>query len=220
LHFDFSSIAIRRNTPVRSGFRAPDRILRKSTMTILSPEQVAAAKANVDAFFGLAGKAFEGVEKLVALNLQVVRSTLAEAQENVTKVPGTTDPQQWFALQAGFTGPFAEKSLSYSRQVLDIASTMQAEVTQLAQTQYERYNARVQALVEEAAKSAPAGSEAAIAAWKSAITATTTLYETLQKTGQQAVQVAGSNFDALTASASKAVRSNSGQAPVAAGAKR
>jgi phasin family protein len=213
-------MTIRRNTSVRSGFRAPDRILRNSTMILSSPEQVAAAKANLDAFFGLTGKVFEGIEKLVALNLQVVRSTLAEAQENVTKVPGTTDPQQWFALQAGFTGPFAEKSLSYSRQVFDIASTTQAEVTQLAQAHYDRYNDRVQTLVEEAAKHGPAGSEAAIAAWKSAIAATTTLYETLQKTGQQAVQVAGSNFDALTASASKAVRSNSGQAPVAAGAKR
>ncbi len=189
-------------------------------MTILSPEHIAAAKANLDAFFGLTGKVFEGVEKLVALNLQVVRSTLAEAQEHMTKVPGTTDPQQWFALQAGFTGPFAEKSLSYGRQVFDIASATQAEVSQLAQAQCERYNARVQALVEEAAKSAPAGSEAAIAAWKSAITATTTLYETLQKTTQQAVQVAGSNFDAVTATASKAVRGNSEQAPVAAGAKR
>ncbi|NPT56834.1 phasin family protein [Paraburkholderia elongata] len=189
-------------------------------MILSSPEQVAAAKANLDAFFGLTGKVFEGVEKLVALNLQVVRSTLAEAQENVTKVPGTTDPQQWFALQAGFTGPFAEKSLSYGRQVFDIASTTQAEVTQLAQAHYERYNDRVQALVEGAAKNAPAGSEAAIAAWKSAITTTTTLYETLQKTGQQAVQAAGSNFDTLTATASKAVRSNPQQAPVAAGAKR
>ena len=189
-------------------------------MALSNTEQVAAAKANLDAFFELGGKVFEGVEKLVALNLQVVRSTLAEAQENVTKVPGTTDPQQWFALQAGFTGPFAEKSLSYGRQVFDIASTTQAEVTQLAQAHYERYNGRVQALVEDAAKHTPAGSEAAIAAWKSAITATTTLYETLQKTGQQAVQVAGSNFDALTATASKAVRSNPQQAPVAASAKR
>jgi phasin family protein len=220
LRFDLSTIAIRRNTPIQLGFRAPDRILRNSTMTLLSPEQVAAAKANFDAFFGLTGKVFEGVEKLAALNLQVIRSTLAEAQENMTKVPGTPEPQQWFALQAGFIGPFAEKSLSYGRQVFDIASTTQAEVTQLAQTQYERYNNRVQALVEEAARSSPAGSEAAIAAWKSAIAATTTLYETLQKTGQQAVQAVESNFDAVTATASKAVRSNTDQAPVAAGAKR
>jgi len=190
-------------------------------MALSSPEQIAAAqKASLDAFFGLTGKVFEGVEKLVALNLQVVKSTLADAQENMTKVPGTTDPQQWFALQAGFNGPLAEKSLSYGRQLFDIASTTQAEVTQLAQTQYERYNASVQALIEEAAKSAPAGSEAAIAAWKSVIGATTTLCETLQKTGQQAVEVAGSNLDAVTATASSAARRNAEQAPVASSAKR
>ena len=184
-----------------------------------SPEQTAAAKASIDTFFGLTGKVFEGAEKLAALNLQVVRSTLAEAQENMTKAPGTTDPLHWFALQSGFTGPFAEKSLSYGRQVFDIASTTQADVTQFTQTQYERYNARVQAFIEEAAKNAPAGSEAAIAAWKSAISATTTLYETLQKTGQQAVQVAGTNFDAVTATAAKAARRNAEQVPAAAGAK-
>jgi DNA-binding ferritin-like protein len=78
----------------------------------------------------------------------------------------------------------------------------------------------VQALVEETAKHAPAGSEAAIAAWKSAIAATTNLYETLQKTVQQAVQVAGSNIDEVTATAPEAVRSNPGQVPVTAGAKR
>ncbi|WNC91320.1 TIGR01841 family phasin [Paraburkholderia sp. FT54] len=188
-------------------------------MALSSPEQAAAVKASLDAFFGLTGKIFEGAEKLAALNLQVFRSTLTEAQENMTKASGTPDPLQWFSLQAGFTAPFAEKTLSYGRQVFDIASTTQAEVTQFTQTQYERYNARVQAFVEEAAKNGPAGSEAAIAAWKSAIGASTTLYETLQKTGQQAVQVAGSNFDAVTATASKAARRSAEQATVAAGAK-
>ncbi|HEX7821136.1 MAG TPA: TIGR01841 family phasin, partial [Sphingobium sp.] len=119
---------------------------------------------------------------------------------------GTTDPQQWFTLQASFTAPFAEKSLSYGRQLFDIASTTQAEVAQLAQKQYERYNARVQAFIEEAAKSAPAGSEAAIAAWKSAISATTALGETLQKTGQQTVEMVGTNLEAVTASASRAAK--------------
>jgi phasin family protein len=190
-------------------------------MALSSPEQIAASqKAGLDAFFALTGKVFEGVEKLVALNLQVVRSVLAESQENLTKAPATTDPQQWFTLQAGFTAPFVEKSLSYGRQLFDIASITQAEVTQVAQSQYERYNAKVQALVDEAAKSAPGGSEAAIAAWKSAISATTTLYESLQKTGQQAVEMAGTNLEAVTASASKAAkRSAAESAAVAASAK-
>jgi phasin family protein len=186
-------------------------------MALSSPEQIAVAqKTNLDALFGLTGKVFEGVEKLIALNLQVVKSTLADAQESTTKASGTTDSQQWLALQAGLTGPFAEKLVSCGRQLFDIASTTQAEVTQLAQAQCELYNTRVQALVEEAAKSAPAGSEAAIAAWKSAICATTTLCEALQKTGQQAVQVAGCNFDAVTATASKAARSTIERASEAA----
>ena len=189
-------------------------------MALSSPEQVAASqKASLDAFFGLTGKVFEGVEKLVALNLQVVKSTLAESQDNLTKVPGVSDPQQWFTLQAGFTAPFVEKSLSYSRQLFDIALTTQTEVAQLAQAQYERYNARMQVFIEEAAKSAPAGSEAAIAAWKTAISATTTLCESLQKTGQQAVEMAGTNLEAVTASASKAAKRSDESAAVAASAK-
>ena len=52
-------------------------------MSLLTPEQIAAAqKANLETLFGLTTKAFEGVEKLIELNLQVVKSTLAEGQEN------------------------------------------------------------------------------------------------------------------------------------------
>jgi hypothetical protein len=43
---------------------------------MLTQEQIAAAhKANLETFFGLTNKAFEGVEKLVELNLQVVKAT-------------------------------------------------------------------------------------------------------------------------------------------------
>ena len=43
-------------------------------MSFLTPEQFAAAnKANLETLFGLTNKAFEGVEKLVELNLQVAK---------------------------------------------------------------------------------------------------------------------------------------------------
>jgi Phasin protein len=42
----------------------------KEDLTMLTAEQVLAAqKANVETLFGLTNKAFEGVEKLVELNL-------------------------------------------------------------------------------------------------------------------------------------------------------
>ena len=50
---------------------------------MLTAEQVVAAhKANVETLFGLTGKAFEGVEKLVELNLQVAKAALGEVAEN------------------------------------------------------------------------------------------------------------------------------------------
>ena len=70
-------------------------------MTLLTPEQFAAAqKANFETLFGLTNKAFEGVEKLVELNLQVVKSTLAESQENAQRALSVKDAQELLALQA------------------------------------------------------------------------------------------------------------------------
>ena len=51
-------------------------------MMQFTPEQIAAAqKANLETLFGLTSKAFEGVEKLVELNMQVAKTTLAEVAE-------------------------------------------------------------------------------------------------------------------------------------------
>ena len=48
---------------------------------ITAEQVVAAQKANVETLFGLTSKAFEGVEKLVELNLQVAKAALGEAAE-------------------------------------------------------------------------------------------------------------------------------------------
>ena len=49
---------------------------------MLTPEQILAShKANVETLFGLTNKAFEGVEKLVELNLQVARTAIGEVAE-------------------------------------------------------------------------------------------------------------------------------------------
>lgn len=188
-------------------------------MNLLTPEQIAASqKSNVDAAYGLATKVVEGMQRLAELNLKTIQSTLAEAQQNALKAFSMNDPQEWFALQAALFAPATEKVQSYSRQLFEIVSATQGAFAQVTQTQYEAYNLRVQTLVEDVAKSAPAGSEAALAGWKSAIGATHTLIETLQKTSQQAVQVAESNFDAVTTAASKTARRAAEQ--VSAGAKR
>ena len=55
-------------------------------MSSLAPEQIfASQKAGFDTLYSLAAKSFEGFEKLVELNVQTVKSSLAENQDLVGK---------------------------------------------------------------------------------------------------------------------------------------
>ena len=57
-----------------------------------TPEQVVAVqKANIDSFFGLSGKAFEGVEKLVDLNVKASKAALSESASHAQAVLSVKD---------------------------------------------------------------------------------------------------------------------------------
>ena len=189
-------------------------------MSLLTPEQIVAAqKANLETLFGLTGKAFEGVEKLVELNLQAIRSNIAESQEHAQRVLSAKDPQELLALQASYAQPAAEKLLSYGRHVYEIAAATQTEFARVAEAHYEDQNRKVQSLVENVARNAPAGSETAVAVMKSAINAANTTYETVHKATKQAVEMAESNFNAATAAASQAAAQASRSAAAASAKK-
>ena len=55
-------------------------------------------KSNVETLFGLTGTAFEGIEKLVELNLQVAKSAMADAAANAKAVLSVKDAQELLAL--------------------------------------------------------------------------------------------------------------------------
>jgi len=72
----------------------------------MTAEQVLAAnKANVETLFGLTQKAFEGVEKLVELNLQVAKTAMSEAAESTRAALSVKDAQELVALQQSLLQP-------------------------------------------------------------------------------------------------------------------
>ena len=104
---------------------------------MLTAEQVVAAhKANVETLFGLTNKAFEGVEKLVELNLQVAKAALGEVADTTRAALSVKDAQELLALQATLLQPAAEKAAAYSRHLYDIAAATNAEVTKVAEAQF------------------------------------------------------------------------------------
>ncbi len=174
-------------------------------MTPFTAEQMMAAhKANVETLFGLTNKAFEGVEKLVELNLQVAKTSLDEAAKTTSSALSVKDAQELLALQASLLQPSAEKAAAYSRHVYDIVSGTNAEVTKVAEEQIADAQKAMLTMVDTAVKNAPAGTENAVALVKSAVAAANNAFESVQKATKQAAEVAEANFQAVTETAVKA----------------
>ena len=163
-------------------------------------------KSNVETLFGLTGTAFEGIEKLVELNLQVAKSAIADAAANTKAALSVKDAQELMALQAGLLQPAAEKAAAYSRHLYDIAASTNAEVTKVAEATASEAQAKFMAVVDSAVKNAPAGSENAVALVKSAVAAASNAFEGVQKAVKQASDVAEANFQAISTSAAKATQ--------------
>ena len=175
--------------------------------TPFNTEQFTAAqKANLETLFGLTGKAFEGMEKLVELNMQVAKATLAEVAENAQAAMSVKDAQELLTLQAGLLQPAAEKAAAYSRHLYEILAGTNAEVTKAAEATMADGQKKVLALVDTAVKNAPAGTESAVALVKSAVSAANNAYESVHKAAKQAAEVAESNFQAMTSTAVKATQ--------------
>ena len=176
--------------------------------TSFTPEQfLAAQKASFETLFGLTTKAFEGVEKLVELNMQVAKTSLTEAAETTYAAMSVKDAQELLTLQAGLLQPAAEKAAAYSRHLYDIMAGAGAEFTKTAEAQMADGQKKVLAMVDTAVKNAPAGTESAVALVKSAVAAANNAYESAHKAAKQATEVAEANFAAVTATAVTATKS-------------
>ena len=136
---------------------------------------------------------------------------------------GAWDAQELLALQAGLIQPLAEKTAAYSRHLYEIASgtgaefgkAFEAEVAEV-QNRFAEFGkvfaadaAEAQktfvALVGNAAKNA-AGTETAVDVMKSAVTAASNAFESVQKAMKQAGEVAEANFNTFATTAVNATK--------------
>jgi phasin family protein len=181
-----------------------------SEMTTFNPDQFAATnKANIETLLSLTNSAFANAERLAALNLNTARSVLEDSVSNTKALLGTKDVQELVSLQASLIQPLLEKSVSYARSVYEIASQGQEELAKVLEVQLAELNKNVSSALDKAAKSAPAGSDVAVAAVKSAIAAANSAYDNFSKAVKQATEIAEANVAAATNATVKAVTTTS-----------
>ena len=155
-----------------------------------------AQRQNLDAMMKLSHKAFEGVEKMVELQLNAAKATLQETAEKFNALMSVKDAQEVVALNKEMAAPNTEKALAYSRAIYDIASQTSGEVQRLVDAKIAEANKKLVDTLDEFAKTAPAGSEAVVQMMKSSLTAANSAYETANKAARQVVEMAERNLRA------------------------
>ena len=172
---------------------------------IATPENLASTnKAAVESFLTLANTAFASAERLAALNLNTARSFLEDGMANAKALLGAKDLQQLMALQTTLAQPSVEKLVAYSRDIYEIATQTQEEVSKIVESQFAEMNKNVSSVLDKAAKNAPAGSDVAVAAVKSAIAAANSAYDNMSKAAKQVAEIAEANMAAATNATVKA----------------
>ncbi|QWE27843.1 phasin family protein [Polynucleobacter sp. AM-7D1] len=176
----------------------------------LTPEQIAAAqKANLETLSGLTNQALQSIEKLVELNMHIAKQSLGDSMSSAKKALEVKDIQQLLAHQAEAVQPMAEKIMAYSRHLYELAHETQASFTKSAEKEFQAGQVKINALVEDWTKNAPAGSEAAVVAIKQAIASATNVFETSQKAVKHAVEITQTNLSNANSSVEKTIKAAS-----------
>lgn len=167
---------------------------------------IAANKANLEAFEGAAKKAYAGVEKLVDLNMTASKAAMGESFSFAQAAMAVKTPQEFMTLQTGFFQPMAEKSAAYFQHVQSIATEGSAEFTQQVEAKMAEAQKAIAASMDQMVKNAPAGSEAAVAAFQSAMSNGQKAVEQTQAAIKKATATAQANFAAASEQATDMVK--------------
>jgi phasin family protein len=171
---------------------------------IFTPEQFAAAqKRQIETVLAISQKAFEGVEKVVALNLQATKAALEEAGDVVVNAK---DPQALFTAQGELLQPAAEKAAAYGRELYEITSQSTAEFSRYTEESVAAARKQLLAFIDSAVKNAPAGSENVANLFKTSVIAANEAFDGAQRLAKQATESVEANVSALAANAGKVAK--------------
>ncbi|MBL0141209.1 MAG: phasin family protein [Betaproteobacteria bacterium] len=141
----------------------------------------------------------DSAERLLALQIGFAKTALGDATQAARAAAGTKDVQQLLALRTQAAETAMTQWLEYSRNLYEVASEAQAEISRLAEERLADLQRGITESVDQAAKSAPAGSDVAVAAMKSSLAAATAAFDSFAKAARGAASFSDAGVKAATA---------------------
>jgi phasin family protein len=161
-------------------------------------------KTAVDAAVRFALVSVDSAERLFALNVATTKNSIDGAARNLAAISSVKDVQELNNLRTKLAESSLEQAVDYSRNVYELSAATQAEYTSLAEDRIATLQHSLVDGLDKIAKTAPAGSDVAVATLKSNLAALTAAYDSLVKAGKQVTTYADAGMKAAADFGTKA----------------
>lgn len=153
-------------------------------------------RSTVDVAAKVAKIQMDSVERALVVQLEYAKGSVAQATVNARALAAAKDVQQLLSLPTRIAENALENMIGYSRSLYEVASDAQGQYSRIAEERMAELQTAVSQSVDEAAKSAPAGGDVAVAAMKSQLAAATAAFDTLTKAARSMASLADAGVTA------------------------
>ena len=196
---------------MHSPYKFPNRIrllnrftCSKESILYNVPEQLLVAnKENLETFVEFAGITVAGAEKLLDVQMKIAKAFFADTVKHAKTVVAAKDVQELTEIQTSFAQPSAEKATAYGRSIYSVVAETQAELSKFFEVRFADVNKNMTTALDKALKSAPAGSDVAVAAVKSAMAAANQAYDAFSKATKQVTEATEATITAASGTTAK-----------------
>lgn len=148
-------------------------------------------------------------ERLSKLQIDTAKQTVEEFGKVANRLGDARDLQSAITLRTELSQQVVESSLGLSRNVYELFSQTQAELSQLFEERLTAFNRAVVSGMDRAARSAPAGTDVMVSSVKSTVAATAAAVDSMTKAAKQVAEFADASVKAATTATTDAVKSAS-----------
>ena len=159
---------------------------------------VATNKENLETAIAFAGITAAGAEKLIEVQLRTAKTFFADAVKNAKALASVKDVQELSEIQAAIAQPLTDKITTYGRSVYAVIAETQAELNKFFEARIAETNKSFVTVLDQAVKNAPAGSDVAVAAVKSAMAAANQAYDAFSRATKQVAEATEATMTTAT----------------------
>lgn len=140
----------------------------------------------------------DSAERAIKVQIEYAKGALAQAAHTARAVSQAKDVQELMSLRSRIAENALENLMGYSRSLYEVASEAQSEFSRLGEERMAQFQQAIAASVDQVAKSAPGGSDVAVAAMKSQLAATTAAFDSFSKAAKHMASFADAGVTAAS----------------------